>query len=250
MSSVYKLYQGDCLEVLQDLPEQSVDLILCDLPYGCTRNAWDKKLPMATLWGLYKRVLRGGGAVVLFGKQRFGYELAASNFKDFRYKMVWQKTYGTDFLNAKRKPLSMHEDILVFCEKQSLYNPQMQTGFKPYRAVRSKTPPKNYGKIAQPNRLCLNEDGTRYPVDVFTYPIERNGIHPTAKPVALLEMLIKTYTNEGMTVLDSCMGSGSTGIACIRTGRHFIGIELNTDYYTAAAARIEQEAQRGNNETV
>lgn len=245
--STFMLCHGDCLKVMETMPAHSVDLILTDLPYGCTRNQWDKKLPLSTLWRLYKRILRRGGVIVLFGKQRFGYELVASNFKNFRYKLVWQKTFGTDFMNAHRKPLSMHEDILVFCEKQTLYNPQMRTGFSPYQTRRSKKPPKNYGHLSEVNRLCSNTDGTRYPVDVVTFPIARNGIHPTAKPVELLELLIKTYTNEGMLVLDSCMGCGSTGIACKRTNRHFIGIELNNEYYTAAVSLMRQEAERGNN---
>lgn len=182
----------------------------------------------------------------MFGKQRFAIELAASNLKDFRYKIVWQKTNGTDFLNANRKPLSCHEDILIFYDKQPIYNPQKRTGFKPYlkdQLANSKRRTSNFGEFS-PALYQENKDGSRYPIDVVTYAYSQKHGHTTSKPVPQCEWLIKTYTNEGMTVLDNCMGCGTTGIACMNTGRHFIGMELNQKFFDMASERIAAAASR------
>lgn len=247
MSERYQLHQGDCLELLRSIPDNSIDMVLCDLPYGVTRNEWDKPIDLEALWGQYKRVVRSGGVMAMFGKQRFAIELAASNLKQFRYKIVWQKTNGTDFLNANRKPLSCHEDILVFYDKQPTYNPQKRTGFKPYFCDSSNTRSRlssNYGKNFNPSTVRINTDGRRYPIDVVTYANSKQNGHTTSKPVPLCEWLIKTYTNEGMTVLDNCMGCGTTGIACMNTGRRFIGMELNQKFFDMASERIAAAASR------
>lgn len=243
-----ELYCGDCLEVMRTLDENSVDMILCDLPYGCTRNEWDKKLPFDELWEQYHRVLKERGVVALFGKQKFTAEVMVSNFKQLRYKITWKKTCGTDFLNANRKPLSCHEDICIFYAKQPVYNPQMRTGFKPYTCDRSKSGQtrltSNFGSFVS-NNITKNDSGLRYPIDVIEFPYAQKKGHSTAKPVRVLEWLINTYTNKGMTVLDNCMGSGSTGVACINTCRHFIGIEKERKFFNIASERIhEAELQR------
>ena len=243
IKSMYDLYHGDCFEVMERLPAHSIDMVLCDLPYGCTRNEWDKPLNMQQLWPLYKRLVKSGGVIALFAKQKYTIKLGASNLKDFRYKIVWQKTSGTDFLNANRKPLSCHEDILIFYDKQPIYNPQKREGFKPYfrdhSNTRSRLSP-NYGKNFNPSTVKINTDGRRYPIDVINHGICQQMGHSTAKPIDLLEWLIKTYTNEGMTILDNCMGSGSAGVAALNTGRRFIGIEKNQDFYSTAYKRIKQ----------
>lgn len=250
MSERYQLHQGDCLKLLRSIPDNSIDMVLCDLPYGVTRNEWDKPIDLGALWAQYKRVVRSGGALALFGKQRFAIELAASNLKQFRYKIVWQKTNGTDFLNANRKPLSCHEDILVFYDKQPTYNPQKRTGFKPYikdQFIKSKRCSSNLGNF-EPRRYQENKDGSRYPIDVVTYASSLHNGHSTSKPVPLCEWLIKTYTNEGMTVLDNCMGCGTTGIACMNTNRRFIGMELNQKFFDMASERIAAAASRLDNQ--
>lgn len=243
IKSMYDLYHGDCFEVMERLPAQSIDMVLCDLPYGCTRNEWDKPLNMQQLWPLYKRLVKSGGVIALFAKQKYTIKLGASNLKDFRYKIVWQKTNGTDFLNANRKPLSCHEDILIFYDKQPIYNPQKREGFKPYFRDSSNTRSRlsaNYGKNFNPSTVKINTDGRRYPIDVINHGICQQKGHSTAKPIDLLEWLIKTYTNKGMTILDNCMGSGSAGVAALNTGRRFIGIEKNQDFYSTAYKRIKQ----------
>lgn len=243
IKSMYDLYHGDCFEVMERLPAHSIDMVLCDLLYGCTRNEWDKPLNMQQLWPLYKRLVKSGGVIALFAKQKYTIKLGASNLKDFRYKIVWQKTNGTDFLNANRKPLSCHEDILIFYDKQPIYNPQKREGFKPVFVDKSNPSTRlssNYGKNFNPCLSYKNTDGTRYPIDVVTYAICQQVGHSTAKPIDLLEWLIKTYTNKGMTILDNCMGSGSAGVAALNTGRRFIGIEKNQDFYSTAYKRIKQ----------
>lgn len=250
MSERYQLHQGDCLKLLHSIPDNSIDMVLCDLPYGVTRNEWDKPIDLGALWTQYKRVTRMGGVIALFGKQRFAIELAASNLRQFRYKIVWQKTNGTDFLNANRKPLSCHEDVLIFYDKQPIYNPQRRTGFEPYlkdQLAKSKRCSSNLGDF-EPRRYQENKDGSRYPIDVVTYANSQHNGHSTSKPVPLCEWLIKTYTNEGMTVLDNCMGCGTTGIACMNTGRRFIGMELNQKFFDMASERIAAAASRLDNQ--
>lgn len=230
--------QGDCLELLGGVQDMSIDLILCDLPYGTTKNKWDKVIDLDKLWEHYNRIIKDNGAIVLFSQQPFSAKLIESNPKMFRYEWIWDKQQGTGFLNAKRMPLKSHENILVFYKKPPVYNPQMRTGFKPYKA-KQKSAGSSYDK-SKP--VVTISNGERYPVDIISFKRDSNGkkLHPTQKPVALLEYLIKTYTNEGDTILDNCMGSGSTGVACVNTNRNFIGMELSSEYYDIAKDRIEK----------
>lgn len=230
------LRHGDCLEVMKSIPDKSVDLILCDLPYSTTQNKWDKIIPFASLWEEYERIIKNNGAVVLFAQSPFDKALAMSNIKMFKYEWIWEKEQGTGFLNSKKMPLKNHENILVFYKKQPTYNPQMRIGFKPYICKKGNHGT-NYG--ADKGAITIS-DGTRFPLDVLRFTRDKERLHPTQKPVALLEYLVKTYTNEGDTVLDNCMGSGSTGVACVKTKRNFIGIELDGTYFEIAKNRIEQ----------
>ena len=230
------LRQGDCLQLMKEIPDKSIDMILCDLPYGTTKNNWDSIIALNDLWKHYTRIIKDNGAILLFGQVPFTADLICSNYKMFRYEWVWKKTMGTGFLNAKKMPIKLHENILVFYKKLPTYNPQMRKGFKPYSTARGD---KNttYGKFD--NTYISSSDGDRFPVDVLEFKHDKQKLHPTQKPVALLEYLIKTYTNENELVLDNCMGSGSTGVACINTNRSFIGIELDPKYFEIAKERIE-----------
>ena len=235
-----ELWQGDFLELMKNIPDGSVDMVLCDLPYGTTRNKWDSIIPLDSLWERYKRVIKENGAIVLFSAEPFTSLLITSNIQWFRYDLIWSKTQGSDFLNANRKPLRSHENICVFYKKQPTYNAQKTEG-KPYKAKSGESTSSNFGKF-NGNHHTENKDGKRYPLSVLRFSGENNRgkQHPTQKPTDLLEWLIKTYTNEGETVLDNCMGSGSTGIACINTNRNFIGIELDDGYFNIAKKRIEE----------
>lgn len=234
------LRQGDCLEIMKDIPDKSIDLILCDLPYGTTRNKWDSIIPLDKLWDQYERIIKDTGAIVLFSQMPFTAELTHSNLKLFKYEWIWEKDNGTGFLNAKKMPLKIHENILVFYKKLPTYNPQMRTGFKPYKCKQGRHST-NYGAYEQ--GYITESNGERYPIDIIEFKKD-SGLHPTQKPVALLEYLIKTYTNENDLVLDNCMGSGSTGVACINTNRNFIGIELDENYFNIAKERIEKERSK------
>ena len=228
--------QGDCLELMKDIPDESIDMILCDLPYGTTKNKWDSVIPLNKLWKSYERIIKDNGAIVLFSQMPFSAELVHSNLKLFKYEWIWQKDNGTGFLNAKKMPLKIHENILVFYKKLPLYNPQMRTGFKPYKCKQGRHST-NYGAYEQGH--ITESNGERYPIDIIKFKKD-NGLHPTQKPVELLEYLIKTYTNENETVLDNCMGSGSTGVACVNTNRNFIGYELDEKYFEIAGKRINE----------
>lgn len=241
------IYNEDCLEGMKRIPDGSVDMVLCDLPYGTTNNKWDSVLDFDTIWKHYNRVLKKNGAVVLFSQGIFTAKLILSNEKNFKYKIVWVKSRATNFLNAKKQPLRKHEDICIFYRKQPTYNPQMIKG-EPYdKGIRKDPEPTNYNYFKP--HLLVNKEGTRYPLDVRyfkTSESEGKVIHPTQKPVALFEYLIKTYTNEGEVVLDNCMGSGTTAVACINTNRNYIGFELDGEYYQKALDRIatiKQEEQ-------
>lgn len=227
------LLQGDCLELMKQVSDKSIDLILCDLPYGTTANKWDTVIPFDKLWAQYKRIIKDNGAILLFSQMPFGANLIMSNPKMFRYEWIWEKENITGFLNAKKMPLKKHENILVFYKHLPTYNPQMREGFKPYSQMSGKGS-SNYGDY---KAIPSSSDGTRYPIDMIKFNRDK-GLHPTQKPVALLEYLIKTYTNEGDVVLDNCMGSGSTGIACKNTNREFIGMELDEKYFNIACERI------------
>ena len=236
---VYKLLKGDCLELMKDIPDKSIDMILCDLPYGTTKNRWDSVIDLEKMWMEYKRIIKDNGAIVLFSQMPFSSDLVQSNKKNFRYEWIWEKTQGTGHLNSHKMPLKKHENILVFYKKLPMYNPQFTQG-KPYKVTQGR-PSSNYMKQSKVTTNC--EDGKRYPTDIIKVAGVNNSaekvLHPTQKPVALLEYLIKTYTNEGETVLDNCMGAGSTGVACINTNRNFIGIELDENYFNIAKDRIE-----------
>lgn len=236
-----ELYKGDCLEEMGKVADHSVDMIFTDLPYGTTNNVWDVCVPFEELWKHYKRVLKSGGVVLLFAQMPFGADLINSNRKWFRYEWIWHKTLPVGFLNANRMPLRAHENILVFYEKLPKYHPQKTPG-KPY-TQKTKRGSTNYRPFGLIPTIC--RDGMRFPIDVIRFSNANNAkkIHPTEKPIDLLEYMIRTYTDEGETVLDSCMGSGSCGVACQHLGRNFIGIEKDTGYFEAAKERIE-EAER------
>lgn len=231
-----ELWNGDCLELMKYIPDGSVDLVLCDLPYGTTKNKWDTCIPLEKLWPEYKRVVKKNGAIVLFAQTPFDKVLGASNLDMLKYEWIWEKPQGTGHLNAKKMPMKSHENILVFYRQLSTYNPQWEWG-TPYKST-SGSPSTNYGK--QKDSVTTTSDGRRYPKDVLRFGKAETvkHLHPTQKPVALLEYLIKTYTDSGDTVLDNCMGSGSTGVACANTNRRYIGIELDDDYFNIAKQRI------------
>ncbi len=231
-----QLLQGDCLELMKDIPDKSIDMILCDLPYGTTRNKWDKVIPFEFLWNSYKRIAKDNAAIVLFANGLFTSNLIQSNLKMWRYNLIWDKQRGCDYLNANVKPLKCHEDICVFYKKRPVYNKQYWYS-KPYIRGFTEGQSSNYGKRG--GVWVESVDGKRNPLSIISFAKDRECYHPTQKPVPLLEYLIKTYTNEGETVLDNCMGSGSTGVACVNTDRNFIGIELDETYFGIAKDRIE-----------
>jgi site-specific DNA-methyltransferase (adenine-specific) len=233
------LINGECLECMSRIPDHSVDMILCDLPYGTTRNAWDAIIPFEAMWSQYWRITKTNAAIVLFAQPPFDKKLAFSCLDFFRYEWIWQKTRSTGFLNSKRQPLRAHENILVFYKNKCNYIPQM-TPCKPYKSkISSKNiSSKNYGGGGAVEPFLRVYD-KRYPSSVLMFPHDKHHIHPTQKPIRLLEYLIATYTYEGMTVLDNCMGSGSTGVACKNLNRNFIGIERDINYFELARNRIE-----------
>ncbi len=224
-----KLYQGDCLECMKEIPDESIDMILCDLPYGTTQNKWDSIIPLEQLWSEYNRIIKPNGAIVLTSQGVFTAQLILSQSKLFKYKWVWEKSKPTNFLNAKKQPLRKHEDVCVFYKKPPVYNPQMTQG-EPYnKGVRKNQLSGSYGDF-QP--VEVSSAGERYPTDIIyvkTAESEGEVIHPTQKPVALGRYLIKTYTNPGDIVLDNTFGSGSFLVAALLEGRNFIGIEKNED---------------------
>ena len=247
MNSV-KLYNGDCLEVMDRLIADGikVDAIITDPPYGTTACKWDSVIPFDAMWERLKKLRDDNTPIVLFGSEPFTSFLVVSNIKMFKYNWIWEKNKSTGFLNSKKQPLNDHETISVFYERQCVYNPQMTKSDKIYKrgyVVRDKEKglqqSDNYG---EQKSFFQTDNGMRYPkrIQYFDNNFTRNQLHPTQKPVALLEYLIKTYTNEGDTVLDFTMGSGSTGVACVNTNRKFIGIELDETYFGIAKERIEK----------
>ena len=243
MLELNKIYNMDCLEGMKLIDDKSIDMILCDLPYGTTACKWDTIIPFEPLWEQYERIIKDNGAIVLFGSQPFTSALVMSNLKLFRYELIWQKTLATNFMLVKKQPAKKHENILVFYKKQPTYNPQMEIG-KPYKDKPRKRTVGIHGN-AETIKKAINNEGTRYPSSVQLFSNGNNGnVHPTQKPVALFEYLIKTYTNEGETVLDNCMGSGTTAIACINTNRNYIGFEIDPYYYEAAQERIRIHMQQ------
>lgn len=241
VNDMVNLYSGDCLELMKDISSGSVDLILTDPPYGTTNCRWDTIIPFDPMWEQLKRIIKPNGAICLFGGEPFSSALRMSNIKNFKYDWYWQKTTPTGFLNAKKQPLRNIETISVFYSKQPIYNPQKTHGHK--RKVSLAKHKQNCKKSEQYNDYDLaSYDSTeRYPTQILRFKTDRqkSALHPTQKPVDLLEYLIRTYTNEGETVLDFAMGSGSTGVACVNANRNFIGIELDEGYFQIAKQRIE-----------
>lgn len=246
---IMELFNGDCLQIMKDFPEKSIDMILCDLPYGITKCEWDKPIDFEKLWEQYTRIIKDNGAIVLFSSQPFTTDLINSNRKLFRYEIIWEKTQKTGFYNANKMPLKGHENILIFYKKLPTYNPQKYIVERnDIGRVREKKADRCvlYGHA---NAQDYKETGERYPHDVIHFSNWNGALfgktqnatkHPTQKPIQVLEYLIKTYSNEGDVVLDNCMGSGSTGVACINTNRDFIGIELDKNFFVIAKERIEK----------
>ena len=284
-----ELKQGDCLELMKDIPNHSIDMILCDLPYGTTRIKWDTIIPLEDfisvyinkkrvnisrenwllyninklkeydidkinkyfetnkkegLWSIYNRIIKDNGVIVLFAQTPFDKVLGCSNLKMLRYEWIWEKTQATGFLNANKMPLKAHENILVFYKKLPTYNPQKTQGHTPIHSYTKYISTQNntelYGEMKK--EISGGGETDRFPrsVQIFASDKQKEHLHPTQKPVALLEYLIKTYTNENETVLDNCMGSGSTGVACLNTNRNFIGIEKDEKYFNIAKKRIDK----------
>lgn len=249
MISENSIYQGDCIEVMREIGDRSIDMILCDLPYGTTRLKWDEVIPFAPLWAQYERIIKDNGAIVLTSSQPFTTDLINSNRRLFRYDIVWEKTQKSGFLNAKKQPLRAHENILIFYKKSPVFNAQKYTvqnvskgKIRNPRCDRSN----HYGKMLAGQYI---DDGTRCPHSVIKFS-NWTGVafgrninkvqHPTQKPVALFEWLIRSYSNENDVVLDNCIGSGTTAIACINTGRKYIGIEKDEAYFEVAKKRISE----------
>ena len=239
-----ELYHGDCLEVMKDIPDKSVDMILCDLPYGTTVCKWDCVIPFELLWDQYGRIIKDNGAIVLFGIQPFTTIMINSNINNFKHQWIWDKKNGSNFMQLKRHPNKVHEDIIVFGNngKTVNYYPQMTKS-----KMRTKGNEKSYSEdgVYYGHTNIKTKSDLCYPKSIIEFSNagrigKAKKVHPTQKPVGLLEYLIKTYTNEGEVVLDNCMGSGSTGVACINTNRKFIGIELDEKYFEVAKERIEE----------
>ena len=235
----HNLMLGDCLELMKEIGSGTVDMILCDLPYGTTCCSWDVVIPFEQLWEQYERVIKENGAIVLFAAQPFAAVLATSNLKLFRYEWIWEKPAATGFFNAHFQPLRAHENILVFYKAKPTFNPIKTFGHERKTAKRKDIGSEHYGKQVNIKSYDSTE---RYPrsVQLFSSDKQKSNFHPTQKPVALCEYLIRTYTNEGETVLDNTMGSGTTGVACINTGRRFIGIEKDTSYFETAKTRLDE----------
>lgn len=238
---MYQLLNGDCLELMKDIPDGSIDMILCDLPYGTTECKWDSIIPLDKIWEEYGRIIKEDGVIALTSAQPFTSKLISSNIRAYRYSWYWIKNMVTGFAFAKSQPLRKVEEICIFYKKKPMYNAQgLVKVEKPkvkYRTPRKADPT----DTAYSTRLYGEyvSEWTNYPTNVLNIKVER-GLHPTQKPIELCEYLIKTYTHEGMTILDNCMGSGTTGVACMNTNRRFIGMELNKHYFNVATKRIEE----------
>ena len=240
------LMQGDCLERMKEIPDGSVDLILTDPPYGTTACKWDSVIPLEPMWEQLKRIIKPNGAIVMTASQPFTSNLITSNISMFKYCWVWNKVLPRGHLNAKKMPLRVFEDVVVFYKKPCTYNPQKTQGHK-RKVARTKYSKSGDGSqvYGSENRDTFYDSDERYPTGIIEISTanQHNKVHPTQKPVTLMEYLIKTYTNEGEVVLDFTMGSGTTGVACVNTNRKFIGIELDDNYYDIATKRILGEQQ-------
>ena len=230
-----KIYNEECIEGMKKLPDKSIDMILCDLPYGTTKNKWDVVIDLDELWEQYTRIIKDNSAIVLTAQTPFDKVLGASNIKMLKYEWIWEKPNATGFLNARKMPLKKHENILVFYKKLPTYNPQ---GLIPYnKIVKRGSNSSNYGTSNKENF----QEFTNYPKSILQFGYDKEKIHPTQKPVELFEYLIQTYSNEGDVVLDNCMGSGTTAVACIRSDRNYIGFEQDTNYFEKSLIRINNE---------
>lgn len=245
VTNEYSLLFGDCLERMKEIPDESVDLILTDPPYGTTACKWDSVIDFDLMWEQLKRIIKPNGAIVLFGAEPFSSLLRCSNIKDFKYDWIWEKSKATGFLNSKKQPLRAHEVISVFYSKPPTYHPQMVEGVSYNKGVRKEQTDNDvYGSFKQ---VEVKSDGLRFPrsVQYFKTAEFEGSFHKTQKPVALLEYLIKTYTNENEVVLDFTAGSFSTGVACLNTNRKFIGIEMDEGYFNIGVNRMQESAIKG-----
>lgn len=251
MMEIDKIYHGDCVDLMKEIPDKTVDCIICDLPYEVLNKSnakakWDKIIPFELLWQHYERIVKDNGAIILFAQGMFTARLIMSNPKLWRYNLVWDKVAKSGFLNSRRMPLRQHEDICIFYKHLPIYNPQM-VRCKPHERNHSK----GKGKHKSTNSCYGNYKETpttisdmKFPTSILRIPKEhKNGhfFHPTQKPVGLIRYLVRTYTNEGDLVLDNCIGSGTTAVAAIKEKRHFIGMELNKEYYDIACKRVNNE---------
>lgn len=238
--NINKTYLGDCLELIpKHIEDRSIDMIFCDLPYGTTRNKWDSVIPLDKLWSEYERVIKDNGAIVLFSAEPFTSVLINSNPKLYRYDLIWDKKLSSGFLNSKRMPLRRHEQIIVFYKKLPTYNPQMKTrGKVRKKGITTETGKhtSNYGKF----KNTVSENNTYYPTSIleFSNANRKEKVHPTQKPLSLIEYMIRTYTNEGDLILDNCAGSGTTGLGAKNLNRNFIMMEQDPEYYEIAKARV------------
>ena len=240
-----ELYCGDCLKLMKDIPDKSVDMILCDLPYGTTECKWDKFIDNKSMWEHYNRILKESGNIILFASQPFTTKLIESNSKMFRYEIIWIKTRPTGFANANYRPMKKHENILIFTKASTSTAGNNHATYNPQGLIECERKVKRTSRGYQGERQNSKDEYvskfTNYPTSIVEFPSEGKTVHPTQKPVDLLEYLIKTYSNDGEVVLDNCMGSGSTGVACKHTNRKFIGIEIEEKYFNIAKKRIEEE---------
>ena len=244
--SKYRIEQGDCIELMRDIPDKSVDMILCDPPYGTTASKWDKVIDFRELWEQYERIIKDDSAIVLFGSGQFAFKLIESNVPLYKYKWIWVKSNKCNFVNAKNRPRTAFEEILVFSKGNTANGSKVKMKYYPQGLIKKKKvrrdTDKNFGTVAgkRPwHKAVAVSEYTNYPFDVLNFDSVIKKQHTNQKPVELLEYLVKTYTNEGESVLDNCMGSGSTGVACINTNRNFIGFELDENYFNIAKERLE-----------
>lgn len=242
-----ELKQGNCLEIMQDISDKSIDCIICDLPYGTTKCSWDIIIPFDKLWEQYNRIIKDNGAIILFGQEPFSSLLRLSNLENYKYDIYWEKERLTNINQVKKRVGKTIETISIFYKKQCTYNPQMiiYTGKPRSNKVKNG----KLGKLTDEQEKKVyeyNDNGTRYPTQLWRFQRDclTNNLHPTQKPLALLEELVKTFSNENDWILDNCMGSGSTGVACKKLNRNFIGIELNEEYFKIAEKRINNDINR------
>jgi site-specific DNA-methyltransferase (adenine-specific) len=245
-----RLIHGDCLEEMFNIPDKSVDMVCCDLPYGKTKNKWDSVIDLEKLWAHYERIIKNNSAMVFTAQDKFSAKLMLSNEKLHRYNLVWDKQLTSGFLNANRMPLRVHEDILIFYKKLPAYNPQKVKGKTNHSKGQMRTNENNnYGKYDKVDNKTILGD-MKHPKSIISFqkPHPSKCLHPTQKPIALIEYLIKTYTNEGDTILDNCMGSGTTIVAADNLNRNSIGIEIDKEYFDIAVERINKNRERLKNE--